>query len=77
MYFLSDCRESDGGCGCCYESRESIAVIDRAVWVAFEAAAEDGCGGLVGATVSIGHRGGMYAGARGSIEAGVAGSCGT
>jgi hypothetical protein len=57
--------------------RGSVEGVDYADMRGLESGAEDGWGGLVGATVSMGHRGGMYAGARRSIEAGVAGSCGT
>jgi hypothetical protein len=76
VYFLSNCRESDGGCGCFYGSRESIAAIDRAVWVVLRQA-QMVVAVVLGRHGLDGTEGGVHAEASGEIEAGVAGSCGT
>jgi hypothetical protein len=77
MYFLSDHRDLDEGCGCCCGSSEWVAATEKAETGDSEVVAEGGCGGPVDAMVSVRQSCGIAAGACGEIETGVRGSCGT
>jgi hypothetical protein len=77
MYFLSDCGELYGSQGWCCGPGGLVASLGYVDMRGFEAGEDGSWGGLVGATGSMRRSGGAHAGARGEIEAGVAGSCGT
>ena len=77
MYFLSDCSEWHGGWGCCCGPRGPVATVDYTDMRGLEAGADGVWGGFVGATGSMRRSNGGHGEAGRSIEAGVAGSCGT